>query len=129
MTQWVQRQAAGEKDVPKVVLEDLLNQRMSITDMATHLKLSRPTVYKLLRKHGLESAFKYATNDQIVEIMRGIAEECPQALTNPQLMQERIAQVATDKYGISISDRRLHTCLSRLLTEKGLAGSQPDAPQ
>jgi DNA-binding MurR/RpiR family transcriptional regulator len=120
-----QRNPAG-KDVPKNVLQDLLDQKMSITDMAQHLKISRPTVYKLLRKHGLESAFKYATNDQLIQVMRIIVDECPAALTNPVLMQERLRQTGNqvvDNYGYSISEKRMQTCLLKLQSEKGVLGS------
>lgn len=102
--------------MPKEEIERLLQENLSITEIAIRLSMSRPTLYKLLKKHRLDSAFKYTTNEQIVEVMRTVVLDCPQALTDPALMSERLmrSEIA------ALAEKRLMSCMRRLQRELGV---------
>ena len=102
--------------MPKEEIERLLQENLSITEIALRLGMSRPTLYKLLKKHRLDSAFKYTTNEQIVEAMRGVVLDCPRALCDPALMSERLmrSEIA------ALAEKRLISCMRRLQRELGV---------
>ncbi|XP_076460610.1 uncharacterized protein LOC143293555 isoform X6 [Babylonia areolata] len=104
------------KNVSKEELERLLGENLSIKDMAQRLGMSRPTLYKLLKKHRLECAFKHTTNEQIVEMMGAVVMEFPQALTDPGLMNQRLMLSGV----LAVSEKRLLSCMRRLQREINL---------
>ena len=63
------------KDVTKEDLQRLLRQKLPLKTIAEALNISRPTLYKLLRKHGLDSAFKNITNEKIIARISAIIAE------------------------------------------------------
>ncbi|XP_070211158.1 uncharacterized protein [Littorina saxatilis] len=101
------------KFVPKEDIERLLGEHLSITDIAHRLGMSRPTLYKLLKKHKLDSAFRFSTNEHIVELMKSVVTECPQALHDPAVMNERLIQ----REVIALAEKRLASCMRRLQQE------------
>ncbi|KAL8613320.1 hypothetical protein ACOMHN_052560 [Nucella lapillus] len=107
------RGSTEAKNVSKEELEALLQENLSIKDMARRLGMSRPTLYKLLKKHKLECAFKFTTNEQIVEMMGAIVMEHPQAITDPGLMNHRLMLSGV----LALSEKRLLSCMRKLQRE------------
>lgn len=73
-------------------LQRLLKQKLPLKTIAEVLNISRPTLYKLLRKHGLDSAFKNITNEKIIARITAIVADCPQAASDPNMMMEKLRQ-------------------------------------
>ncbi|KAK7481193.1 hypothetical protein BaRGS_00027453, partial [Batillaria attramentaria] len=115
------------KNISKEELQRLLEEKHSLTDIAYRLGISRPTLYKQLRKHKLDSAFKFTTNEQIMKNMRKIVAEIPEAETNVDIMLEQLNQVGMvggGSVGVGIGVRRVLSCMKKLNKLKGRA---PDA--
>ncbi|XP_076469009.1 uncharacterized protein LOC143299566 isoform X5 [Babylonia areolata] len=83
---------SAPKDVAKEDLQRLLQQKLPLRKIAAVLEISRPTLYKLLRKHGLDSAFKNITNEKLVAKMQAIVAECPEAGSDPNMMMAQLRQ-------------------------------------
>lgn len=98
------------KSVAKEDIERLLREKHTLKEVAHLLNISRPTLYKMLRKYRLDSAFKFMTNEQIMHLMRGIVTEFPQAAVDVEVMLEKLNQRSI----FSINPKRVLACLKKL---------------
>ncbi|KAL8586384.1 hypothetical protein ACOMHN_022999 [Nucella lapillus] len=112
------------KDVTKQDLQRLLQQKLPLRKIAALLEISRPTLYKLLRKHGLDSAFKNVTNEKLVARMQAIVAECPEAASDPNLMMVRLRQ---QDFFVGMS--RLVFCMQKYLGGYGTFSEGPASGQ
>lgn len=94
-------------------IERLLEEKRSLKEVAQTLNMSRPTLYKLLRKYKLDSAFKYTTNEQIIEIMRGVVAEFPEAARDVEVMLAKLSQRSVFNIGV----KRAFYCMKKLNSE------------
>ena len=101
---------ASTSIISREELENMLAQQMTLSKMATTLNISRPTLYKLLRLHGLDSAFKNLTNEKVLEHMQSIAFNVPQAKTDPNIMRQML-----NRQSLFINENRFNICYQRFL--------------
>ena len=72
----------NSREVSAIELKKLLELNFSITAVAKHFKISRPTVYKLISKYQLEytkGGFSNISDDNLDSILREIIQKHPNA--------------------------------------------------
>ena len=97
-------------NIGKEIIEELLERQLPIKYIARHLKISRPTLYKLMKKYGMENAFKLLTNEQILKSMKEIVTTVPEALFDAALMKKLLE----DEQGRFVTSRRFNNCLRKI---------------